>query len=297
MIKGASGKLATEGKALIFLHIPKAAGVTLGTIIERQFPHKAIFTIDGANVQKSINEFRNLPERERQEIKCLKGHMPFGLHNYLPRSATYITLLRHPVDRIISHYYYVLRIPNHYLHNELTSKKMSLSDYVSSGISPELMNAQTRLISGVEKVDSVTGNEPVSADVLEIAKRNLRDCFAAFGLSEMFDESLVLFKGLLGWRNIFYAKQNVTRNRSSKQEIPRKTIKIIENYNKLDLELYKFAKQTFQELIRKQGPSFKGELRTFQRLNKIYGPALKGYNLSRFGIHKVKVMIGSLLTT
>jgi len=294
MIKLASEKLVTEEKLLIFLHIPKAAGTTLYGIIEHQFPHNAIFTIGGVNIQKSINEFKNLPKKERQKIRCLRGHMPFGLHNYWTQSAIYITLLRHPVARIISHYYYVLRTPGHYLHNKVTSKKMSLSDYVDSGVSPELTNGQTRLISGVEKVDSVNGNEPVSADILEVAKRNLNH-FAAVGLSERFDESLILFKRLLGWKNIFYVEQNVTRSRPSIQEISRQTIRIIENHNKLDLELYEFAKQKFEQLICEQGASFKSELRTFQRLNKVYGIAWGGYNLPRYGIHKVKVLVRNLL--
>lgn len=297
MIKHSFGEYVGEERTLIFIHIPKAAGTTLHRIIERQYPRNTIYTINGANVQKSIQEFKNLSEIERQKIRCLKGHMPFGLHKYLPRPAAYITLLRNPVDRIISHYYYVLRTPSHYLYNVVTSENMSLSDYVSSGISPELTNGQTRLISGVERVDSITGDEPVSADILEIAKRNLQDYFIVGGLSERFDESLILFKSLLRWRNIFYIKQNVTRSRPSKREIPRKTMEVIEKHNKLDMELYEFAKQMFEEQIREQGASFKDELRTFQLLNKAYGAVGKGYNLPRSGIHKVKAVVRSLLNT
>lgn len=291
MTKCASMKSVTEEKTLVFLHIPKAAGTTLHRIIERQFPHNTIFSIDGANVQKSIDEFKNLREEQRRKIRCLKGHMPFGLHHHLPRPATYITLLRDPVDRIISHYYYVLRNPSHYLYNKVTSKNMNLSDYVSSGISAELTNGQTRLLSGAEKVDLVIGSEPGSAGILEIAKENLQNYFVAVGLSERFDESLILFKRTLGWRNVFYVKQNVARIRPSKRDIPRKTIEIIEKHNQLDMELYEFAKQMFEEQIRKHGASFKDELRTFQLLNRVYGPAWKACNLPRRGIGKIKNLL------
>lgn len=254
---------------MIFLHIPKAAGTTLHAVIKRQFPHDAIFTIDGANTQKSINEFKNLPEKQKQKIRCLKGHMPFGLHRYLSQPAVYITLLRHPVERMVSHYYYVLGKPRHYLHNEVAARKMSLSDYVSSGMSPELMNGQTRSISGIRELVWENGNEAASADILAMAKGNL-DHFAVIGLSERFDESLILCKRLLGWRNVFYVKQNVTGSRPPKREISRETLKVIENHNELDLELYGLAKQRLQQLVREQGASFGAELRAFQTLNKLY---------------------------
>jgi len=62
---------------LIFLHIPKTAGTTLHTIIERQFPPNAIFSIDWKHVATSVNELKNISPSKRQEILCLRGHMPF----------------------------------------------------------------------------------------------------------------------------------------------------------------------------------------------------------------------------
>jgi len=239
----------------------------------------------GDRIRIVISHTWVLPQKERQEIRCLKGHMPFGLHSYLPRPAIYITLFRYPVDRMISQYTHVLRTSDHYLHNEVTSKNMSLCDFVSSGISLELTNHQTRLISGIE-------NEPMSAAILEIAKRNLQDRFVAFGLSERFDESLILFKRLLGWRNIFYVRQNVTRSRPSQHEIPIETIRIIEKYNTFDLELYDFAEQKFEDQICEQRASFESELRTFQRLNRVYAIA---WRMPQYGIYKVRSLVRKLL--
>jgi hypothetical protein len=296
MFREHSDKLAMHERDLIFIHIPKAAGTTLHEVIARQFPRDAVFTIDGAKVRECINEFKNLPEEERRTIRCLKGHMPFGLHRYLSRPVDYITLVRHPVDRVISHYYYVLRQPDHYLHHEVTSRRMSLREYVSSGVSPELSNGQTRLISGVPELDSVTGGVAVSADVLETAKANLQDHFAAVGLSDRFDESLVLFKRLLGWGNICYVRRNVTRDRPSKEEIPGETIRVIERFNEFDLQLYGFAEQSFEDMIAGQGSSFRNELRAFNLLNNAYWIAWKADNLRSRGMRKAKVAARNLLS-
>lgn len=203
-------------------------------------------------------------------------------------------MLRHPVDRVISHYYHVLKTPGNILHNEVVSKNMSLRDYVSSAITPQLTNGQTRLISGVERVDSITGSDPVSAGILEIALRNLRDRVDILGISERFDESLIVFKRRLGWRNTLYVRRNVARGRPSVEEVPRETIKIIEDQNEFDLELYEFAKQRVKELILEHGPPLEGELQAFKRLNRAYGTAWRMYNLPTGVFRKVKAVVRTL---
>ena len=134
---------------LVFLHIPKTGGGTLYTILNKRYEKGKIFDIDSSNVYKSIEEFKNFSQKRRLEIKLLRGHMPFGLHEYLPNSSEYITLMRGPVDRIISYYYYLIRTPAHYLYDEVISQNMTLEKFVCSEITTEMDNHQVRLISGV----------------------------------------------------------------------------------------------------------------------------------------------------
>jgi len=56
-------------------------------------------------------------------------------------------MLRNPIDWIISHYYYVRRIPRHYLYNRVVSQNMNLEEYVMSGILSEINNEQDLFIS------------------------------------------------------------------------------------------------------------------------------------------------------
>jgi len=256
-------KRISDYKSLIFLHIPKAAGTTVSRIIERQYSRVNIFNIDGANVHSSIEEFKNLSEQQRKSIVCVKGHMHFGLHVYLAQPCAYITLLRNPVERIVSHYYYVLRTPVHYLYEQVTSKNLTLDDYVDSGISPELDNGQTRIISGV------WGVEDPPSDMLEIAKRNLREHFVV-GLTERFDESLILMKRHLGWRCVYYRRENVKPKRLGKSGPSKNTLRLIQKSNEKDLELYAFAKQLFEESLQEEGSSFESEVRMFRLLNRVY---------------------------
>ncbi|HEX8474147.1 MAG TPA: sulfotransferase family 2 domain-containing protein [Pyrinomonadaceae bacterium] len=253
-------------RVLIYLHIPKTGGLTLRSIIERNFPSDSIHHIDGSPGSKE--RFIELPEATRRRINVLRGHMPFGLHAHLYGRADYLTMLRHPVERIISLYYYILATPNNNFHAEVAGRRMSLADFVESRIS-QAKNHQTRMISGLEnRFDDAA---------LEVAKANLRTHFTAVGLNEKFDESLILFKRLLGWNNIFYVKRNVTKKRPRLRDVPDATVKLIEKQNALDTELYEFAAQRFRELVAQQDDSFHDELLAFRRSNKLYGGFRRGY--------------------
>lgn len=262
-----STKGTEHSKTLIFLHLPKTAGSTLHKIIERQYKSKSIYSIDNFRTQESAAEFKSLPEAQRSEIQVLKGHMRFGLHEYLPQPSSYITILREPVDRVISHYYYVLRKPNHYLYEQVTSKNMTLKDYVSSGITRELDNSQTRLLSSIA-ADIPFGK--CSPDVLESAKKNLEEHFAVIGLADKFDETLILLKRAFNWKTPFYIKANITKNRPLKEDISQETLEVIKKYNELDTELFNYAKQKFEEQINQLGKSFEMEMAQLNLLNRIY---------------------------
>lgn len=134
-------------------------------VIDLQYPEWSIFRIRvEKGVRESIEEFKSLPDEEKRRIRCLRGHMWFGLHKYLPQLASYITILRDPIDRVISHYHFVKRAPTHRLHEEVISRKLKLGEYVSCGISPELSNGQVRLISGIETLSFI--HNPISSDAL-----------------------------------------------------------------------------------------------------------------------------------
>lgn len=278
---------ADTQKAVIFLHIPKAAGSTLHDIIERQYHPKAVFSITGNQVDKSIEEFRQLPELKRRQLKMIKGHLGFGLHEFLPQGADYFTLLRHPVDRILSHYYYVVRRPSHYLYNAVVDNNMSLKDFARSGISYELDNGQARLLAGQQgQADLNIEIGQCSNTLLETAKQNLRNYFPVVGTTENFDRMLMLLKKNFNWKNILYVKKRVTQNRPKPKQIDPDTRKIIETYNEIDLNLYQYAKQLLEEQISVQDSSFFEELKQFQDLNNSFYGKLNAQFY--YGFYKVR---------
>jgi hypothetical protein len=253
---------------VIFLHIPKAAGLTLYKVLDREYGRSRVYSFRGGRqrLQKAIDGFRALPAARRDEYDLLRGHLPFGVHEWISRPATYFTLLREPVERVVSHYNYVKRTPQHALYRQVTKEKMTLADYVSSGINYELDNGQVRLISGVDDNVPFGG---CSSDLLRQAHRHLADYFTVVGLVDYFDETLLLLRQALKWRRYpLYVPQNVTRERIPIREISPGTRALIEKHNSLDCELYEFVAGRFAE---RSELLTAGEMIRFRRWNRYYG--------------------------
>jgi hypothetical protein len=238
------GKKSNE-KAIFFLHIPKCAGTTLTEeIIKKKFkPHESIIFYEHGT-QVLIDLLKGMSQKEQGKIKCIAGHFAFGIHRYYTAGpAAYITLLRDPIERVISHYYYVLRREDHYLHQTAVGEKLTLKEYMENQLSIELNNGQTRVLAGIGW-GAPYGKCPDS--MLEQAKANLKNHFAAIGISEQFDEFLQLLNHKLGWVIPEYKSKNVSENRLKIENIDKKTLAVIEKYNRLDIELYRYVGDFFK---------------------------------------------------
>src|SRR5262245_10933147 len=111
---------------VIFLHIPKAAGSTLLRILDGYYSKERIFDIIGSRLKETTAEFTGLPAARRAEIMLLRGHMPFGLHEYLPKPSTYITMFRNPTARVVSGYYFARTHRAHYLHEPINGGNLDI---------------------------------------------------------------------------------------------------------------------------------------------------------------------------
>lgn len=229
---------------LIFIHVPKTAGTTCHNILRREYRFCQHYQIDGGAVRESLEAFMRLSDKERRAIRILRGHHHFGMHEYLYGDTTYITMLRNPVDRMISFYFYIKRLPSHYLYDRVAGGNMSLHDFVGSGITGELDNEQVRLLSGH---DSDLPYGCISKDHLITAKSNVENYFSAVGLQERFDETLLLWRKTLHWLlPPYYQPQNVTHKRQKVAETPKAVIDTIREVNQFDIQLYEWAEARFE---------------------------------------------------
>ncbi|HEX3556464.1 MAG TPA: polyhydroxyalkanoic acid system family protein [Thermoanaerobaculia bacterium] len=231
--------------AVLFLHIPKAGGQTLGEIV---YAHTRDETAVDDGILKSGVAYLTygflkerplavpehvLPLLRRDDLRAVIGHFWFGLHEHVARPAVYVTALRDPVERVLSLYYYTR------LHDSIT-----LDEFIAEPPFREVDNDQTRRIAGV---DPEIGE--CTPTMLRMAKENLQR-FAVAGTIERLDEMLVLLKRRLGWQGpvVGYAR-NVNPERPAAASLPRATIAAIRRRNELDCELWHYASQLMDAAI------------------------------------------------
>jgi Sulfotransferase family len=224
---------ANTAEALIFLHVPKSAGTTLNRLIEWEYPLFQMYSVDPVLSRWSRARLWRLPQQRLKKFRVFKGHMPFGLHEIIPQPATYVTVIRDAVERVISAYYF-----NYW---RLRREGWTLEDFVRR--SPR-ENVQTKIIAGADY------DAPCTAEILLKAKENLQ-YFSVVGLTERFEESLALMKLRFGWKLESYSNFNVTRTRPKKRDLPQSTLDLIAERNRFDIELYECAAQIFEEAINK----------------------------------------------
>jgi Galactose-3-O-sulfotransferase len=249
--------------AIIFVHLPKCGGTTLNRLIEWEYSPTQVLSIDPSFFRWSYRKVISLPRRRLARMRAFQGHMPFGLHKILPQKATYLTVLREPVDRGISEYYYALSRVVHPEHR--TIRRLSLDKYIQ--LTP-YANVQTKLLAGQDSgYDFLSGD--CNDTTLELAKQNLSEHFSLVGLTERFEETLALAKLLFGWKIRHYSSFNVTRGRPTKDEVPAEIRNVIEERYRYDVELYRFAAALFQRSVASYGERVRkdaDELKNLKRL-------------------------------
>ena len=167
--------------------------------------------------------------------------MPFGLHEILPQPATYITVLRRAVERVLSAYYFMNNYVLHPAYWKFRREGWTLEDFVRR--SPR-ENVQTKMIAGADY------DAPCTEKILAKAKENLQ-YFSVIGLTERFEESLALMKLRFGWKLESYSSFNVTRTRPKKRDLSQSALDLIAERNRFDIELYDCAAKLFQDAVTK----------------------------------------------
>jgi sulfotransferase famil protein len=249
---------------IVFVHIPKTAGATVTSLLVAAYSRKA--------VHKAGNYMRNPGSTERKVSRAPEawrtrggrvtvGHVPYSVfRRHLPEHALYMTFLRDPVDRVLSHYHRHIerqdptRAGQRKERPGARVKADSLEQALVEMRMPQVNNLCTRFLSGHDPLADL----PPSA--LEDAKRNLR-AFGFVGIRERFEESVVLLQRKLGLDVVPYVDRHVSvqGRRPAVDEIREDERELIASCNRLDAELYRFGLELFEQAVAEAGEGLADE--------------------------------------
>jgi hypothetical protein len=139
---------AKRPPTVIYLHIPKTAGTTLGEALAAEPKLQP-----GAIVHSDLSVYRSLPLMQRRRLRLLRGHMNMGLGDLIDAPHRYICVIRRPGPRIYSFYRYVSRTKDHPHYKEVGESNLSFGEYLEFSQENlhhrvEIENGQVRRLSG-----------------------------------------------------------------------------------------------------------------------------------------------------
>jgi hypothetical protein len=188
-------------------------------------------------------------------LRGVTGHFSFGIHLHISSPSKYVTIVRNPIDRLLSLYFHILKWPRSPQQKRIVQAGLSLEQFVTMSGYTQADNGQARRLAGVEPEFG-----ECDEDLLTLAKTNISRHFATVGLVERFDESIVLIKRAFGWPlELRYWKRLVNKERPPADGIAPRTLEILRERNWLDLRLYEYACEVFDRQVADAGSDFQEE--------------------------------------
>ena len=243
----------------VFLHVPKTAGSSLRTVLSRQYGARHVLYFDlGAGDRRPMPDIAASLRQGMagRDIRLITGHQFLGLHEALREPCLYFTLLRDPVERVLSEYFYAFTYPHHAHRDAILSGQLGPIDFLT-GPQHRRGDAQAQLLAGR------TGRP-----LLEAALANLADTIAVAGVAEEFDRSLLLIARRLGWAPPLYVARNVTRltqDQAAMREEARRQAAAHRDLFATDIALHQAARQRLDADITAEGPAFEDAFASFSR--------------------------------
>ena len=252
-----------EDDTLYFVHIRKTGGTTLLTILDNNFRRNEILRL------REWAEIESKAPIDFSKYHLIRGHFGYRLCRLLPKKPVLMTMLRDPVDHVISNFNHQKREQKNELVKKVYTDK-SLEDILTHpGEGLKYLNIQVRELAN-DRLGEEIYKEFKEKDALQIAKERLEE-FAFIGLLERYQESLYLLAFTFGWVPIksVKAKNTAPESNLKKAQVSDTMMKKILELTELDRQLYSYAKEIFEKRYR---------FMVAQLRLKYYRPELERFN-------------------
>jgi len=203
---------------LIFIHIAKTGGLSLRNTM---LGPRTMVCSHEADFEKKVK----LAWMKKKDI--LLGHIPYGIHKYTPGEYEYLTILRHPAERVYSKYTYNYRFA--------PAKQPKLCDFMEQKCAWNVQNLAVRQLCGL----GLPYHGIIEEHHYNEATKNL-STIKYLGFTDNLNVVFGRVKSDYGLRGNL-PNTNVTKN-NKLAKLDKKDVELISSYNKWDIKLYDFAK-------------------------------------------------------
>jgi len=243
----------SRAKPVLFLHIPKTGGSSFLTALGNIFGERRVRRLRCAE-EMARAQIDRIVSDEIQDIDCLVGHFP--IHVFAKHLDTFrpFTILRDPVDRVMSLFRFLKRAPQSETERLELREGFGFDDFIESRV-PEIYaqtrNLMCRMLCGDEEM-----SDPLAAafweprDPAALVHQALATLRAIeFGLLEDMQSTLTLAQHFCATNfNLDEYRANATDAPGA--EWTAHNIHRIVDLNTLDVALYHQAKVLFSTRVR-----------------------------------------------
>ncbi len=228
-------------KSMIFVHLEKTAGTSMRDLFTRRYGAENVAAI---STIKELSDF--LGKHRGKPCKAVMGHIYYGIHafNVTYHPFCYYSMLREPMDRFLSAYYFVKRSPGHHMHRYVNDNNVSIKDFAQI---PHFRNQQVNRLSSIlvpnEKGARLVGSDEKTklAMALKVLVHDIRH----FGIFELMDESVRRLAALMQSEIESVPRLNVGE-RKQVDELDEATKSAVREANQLDIQLYNHGRRIFE---------------------------------------------------
>lgn len=219
---------------LFFDHIPKTAGTSLQRFFSDAFGAENVTeTVQGLKLGQALAQYRHK--------KVLMGHFTFFKGDVLPPEYFMATVLRNPIDRALSQYYFMANdVPVYQLRLvDEPIKRLPIEEVLADSYQPAralFCNVQATHLASWLSVSPLSLSEQ---ELYETAVRAL-GLYDLVGRTEelgRFASSILSLFAIE--REIGLGRVNATSARKKTGAIPDSAIKFLQERNQVDLEIWK----------------------------------------------------------
>ncbi len=259
---------------IVFVHIPKTAGSALIAALEQRFgaeghlrtrmqklekvwdnPASALAwrtdqALRHALVAMTGSHYlipRDAPKGAIDRAAVISGHFALGEQPPMRRRPVYVSLLRDPVDRFVSHFYFLRDLREREdrpgKRDTQVARRHDLDGYVdliASGRAIGVRNIQCRYIGGTER--------------FEDARRAIDDKVFLAAPGERIDDFLALLAPAFDIAPVRAARVNVGHKRATVEPPSPATLAKIRDLFADDVALFDYVSRSFDDIHRRYVP-------------------------------------------